>query len=177
LTVSDIFWDSPYSPWFEAQTDFTGPQALNFGDSLLINVTAIISAPTEGDTVTLNGNLSIMSDDPIDPIKNILLEVETEVLGTETEQATVITKNRLYRNYPNPFNPSTTIKFDLSKASVVTLKIYNVLGEEVTTLVSDRLSAGSYSYEWNASILASGVYLVRLQAGNYVETRKMVLMR
>jgi hypothetical protein len=59
----------------------------------------------------------------------------------------------------------------------VTLKVFNILGEEVATLVSDRLSAGSYLYEWDASNLASGVYLYRLQAGDYVETRKMVLMR
>ncbi|UCG55151.1 MAG: T9SS type A sorting domain-containing protein, partial [Dehalococcoidia bacterium] len=86
--------------------------------------------------------------------------------------------------YPNPFNPSTTIEFDLPKTSQVTLKIYNILGEEVATLVSDRLTAGSYSYEWNASNLSSGVYLYRLsvgsltgEAGDFVETRKMVLMR
>ena len=84
---------------------------------------------------------------------------------------------QLYQNYPNPFNPSTTIEFDLPKTSQVTLKIFNILGEEAATLVSDRLPAGSYSYEWNASNLASGVYLYRLQAGDYVQTRKMVLMR
>ena len=83
----------------------------------------------------------------------------------------------LKQNYPNPFNPSTTIEFDLPKTSEVTLKIFNILGEEVAMLVSDRLSTGSYSYEWDASNLASGVYLYRLQAGEYVETRKMVLMR
>ena len=83
----------------------------------------------------------------------------------------------LHQNYPNPFNPSTTIEFDLPKTSAVTLKVFNILGEEVTTLVSDRLSAGSYSYDWDASSLASGVYLYRLQAGDYVQTRKMVLMR
>jgi subtilisin family serine protease/predicted GH43/DUF377 family glycosyl hydrolase len=90
----------------------------------------------------------------------------------------------LSQNYPNPFNPSTTIEFDLPKISDVTLRIYNILGEEVTTLVSDRLTAGSYSYEWNASHLASGVYLYRLsigslrgEAGDLVETKKMVLMR
>jgi hypothetical protein len=83
----------------------------------------------------------------------------------------------LNQNYPNPFNPSTIIKFNLPKTSHVTLKVFNILGEEVATLVSDRLSAGSYSYEWDASNLASGVYLYRLQAGDYVETRKMVLMR
>ena len=83
----------------------------------------------------------------------------------------------LKQNYPNPFNPSTTIEFDLPKTGEVTLKVFNILGEEVTTLVSDRLSAGSYIYEWDASAYASGVYLYRLQAGSYVKTRKMVLMR
>jgi hypothetical protein len=83
----------------------------------------------------------------------------------------------LYQNYPNPFNPSTTIEFDLPKSGEVSLKVFNILGEEVATLVSERLSTGSYSYEWDASNLASGIYLYRLQAGDYVETRKMVLMR
>jgi hypothetical protein len=83
----------------------------------------------------------------------------------------------LHQNYANPFNPSTTIQFDLPKTSNVTLKIFNILGEEVATLASDRLSTGSYSYEWDASNLASGLYLYRLEAGDYVETKKMVLMR
>ncbi|UCF65753.1 MAG: T9SS type A sorting domain-containing protein, partial [bacterium] len=91
----------------------------------------------------------------------------------------------LKQNYPNPFNPSTTIQFDLPKTSEVTLRVYNILGEEVATLVSEKLSTGSYSYEWDASKLASGVYLYRMQAGDpsqgagqsYVETRKMALVR
>jgi hypothetical protein len=83
----------------------------------------------------------------------------------------------LLQNYPNPFNPTTTIEFDLPRTSEVTLKIFTLLGEEVATLVSDRLSGGSYLYEWDANILSSGVYLYRLQAGDYVETRKMVLMK
>jgi hypothetical protein len=99
----------------------------------------------------------------------------------------------LYQNYPNPFNPSTTIEFDLPKTSEVTLKIFNILGEEVATLVSDRLTAGSYSYEWSRPAgIASSVYLYRLsvgslstksghsvagEAGDFIETKKMVLMR
>jgi len=86
-------------------------------------------------------------------------------------------KFALEQNYPNPFNPSTSIAFDLPRTSNVALKIYDMLGKEMATLVSDRLSAGSYSYEWEAKNFASGVYLYRLQAGNYVETRKMVLMK
>ena len=84
---------------------------------------------------------------------------------------------KLRQNYPNPFNPITTIEFDLPEANEVILKIFNSLGEEVTTLVSDRLSAGSYLYRWEASQFASGVYLYRLQAGAAVETKKMMLMK
>jgi hypothetical protein len=80
-------------------------------------------------------------------------------------------------NYPNPFNLTTQIEFSINKSRFIELKIFNILGEEVATLVSDRLSAGSYSYEWDATNLASGVYIYRLQAGDYVETKKMVLMR
>jgi hypothetical protein len=83
----------------------------------------------------------------------------------------------LHQNYPNPFNPLTTIKFDLPKVSKLTLKIFNILGEEVTILVSESISTGSYSYEWDASNLPSGVYLYRLEAEEFVETKKMILMR
>lgn len=83
---------------------------------------------------------------------------------------------RLYQNYPNPFNPTSTIEFYLPKTSDVTLKIYNILGVEVTTLISDRLSPGSYSYDWDASGMASGLYLYRLKAEEYVDTKKMILM-
>jgi hypothetical protein len=83
----------------------------------------------------------------------------------------------LSQNYPNPFNPSTIIEFDLPKTSEVTLKIFNILGQEVATLLSASLLSGSYEVEWDASRFASGVYLYRLQATDYVETRKMILMR
>jgi hypothetical protein len=83
----------------------------------------------------------------------------------------------LNQNYPNPFNPATTIKYQIPKMSIVTLKVYDVLGREVASLVYDRLSAGSYSYEWDASHLTSGAYLYQLNAGEYVETKKMMLLR
>ena len=71
----------------------------------------------------------------------------------------------------------TTITFDLPKVSRVVLKIYNVIGETVTTLVSEQLSAGTYKYQWNASRYASGIYLYQLQAGNFVKTRKIILLK
>ena len=84
----------------------------------------------------------------------------------------------LKSNYPNPFNPTTTIRFELPRTTQVTLKIFNVIGQEVATLVSDRLSAGSHSYEWSRSEgIASGMYVYRLEAEGYVETRKMILLK
>jgi hypothetical protein len=115
-------------------------------------------------THPLTGTTEIYEYAPVTAIKDDLLRVPDEF--------------NMSQNYPNPFNPSTTIEFGLPKSSDVTLKIFNILGEEMAALVSERLSAGSYSYEWSRTGgIASGVYLYRLQAGNYVETRKMVLLQ
>ena len=81
------------------------------------------------------------------------------------------------KNYPNPFNPQTTIQLELPKDGLVSLKIYNVLGQEVTTLVSDNLAAGNYKYIWNASDFASGIYIYRLEANGLVLDKKMILMK
>ncbi|MDP1675415.1 MAG: T9SS type A sorting domain-containing protein [Bacteroidota bacterium] len=81
------------------------------------------------------------------------------------------------QNYPNPFNPSTTISFILPTSSYVSLKIFDVLGKEVGSLVSENLSAGTYSRLWNAAKMASGVYFYRLQAGAFAETKKLMLVR
>ncbi|MBI3005477.1 MAG: T9SS type A sorting domain-containing protein [Ignavibacteriales bacterium] len=83
----------------------------------------------------------------------------------------------LDQNYPNPFNPSTEIQFSLPQKSHVTLTIFDLLGREVTTLVSEELSAGSYSTRWNAAGLPSGVYFYRLSGGDFVETKKLLLLR
>jgi hypothetical protein len=81
------------------------------------------------------------------------------------------------QNFPNPFNPVTTISYSLPIKSQVELVVYNTLGEKVKQLVIGEKEAGSYSVELNATSLASGVYFYRLQAGSYIETKKMVLMR
>jgi hypothetical protein len=80
-------------------------------------------------------------------------------------------------NYPNPFNPTTTIRFTLPSKSYVSLKIYDVLGRQVAALVQDELPAGTYSQQWNASLLPSGVYFYRLQAGGVSDVKKMSLIR
>lgn len=89
----------------------------------------------------------------------------------------VITSFRLHLNYPNPFNPSTTISYDVPTRSVVTLKIFNVLGQEIATLVNDEAEAGRHQVQWNAAGLPSGVYVYQLKANEFMETKKMVLVR
>jgi hypothetical protein len=83
----------------------------------------------------------------------------------------------LAQNYPNPFNPGTTIKYQLPASSKVTLKVYDVLGNEVIALLNEEKEAGTYEFIFNASNYSSGVYLYRLEAGSFVETKKMVLMK
>jgi hypothetical protein len=83
----------------------------------------------------------------------------------------------LDQNYPNPFNPSTTINFTIPNSDFVTLKVYNILGSEVVTLVNENLSAGAYKYNFDAANLASGVYLYELKAGNFREIKKMNLLK
>ncbi len=83
----------------------------------------------------------------------------------------------LAQNYPNPFNPSTTIEFSLPKASRVTLKIFNALGEEVATLLQEKRAAGKHNVAWNAANLPSGVYMYRLEGEGFVETKRLVLMK
>ncbi|MHB8580157.1 MAG: T9SS type A sorting domain-containing protein [Ignavibacteriaceae bacterium] len=89
----------------------------------------------------------------------------------------LVSNYKLEQNYPNPFNPSTTINFQVPSASKVTLKVYDVLGRELETLVNEVKPAGKYSINFNADKLASGVYIYRIQAGNYFETKKMIQLK
>jgi hypothetical protein len=99
-------------------------------------------------------------------------------VGVESQPGSEILKAyALHQNFPNPFNPSTAIEFALPKASFITLKIYDLLGNEVTTLVAEKLPAGKHQRVWEAKGLASGVYLYRLEAGEFVQTRKLILLR
>jgi hypothetical protein len=87
------------------------------------------------------------------------------------------TEFRLSQNYPNPFNPNTVIGYQLPVSSNVTLKIYDVLGNEVATLVDEYKPAGKYEVEFDASSLTSGVYFYTLRTENFFQTNKMILMK
>ena len=93
------------------------------------------------------------------------------------EDISQINEFKLDQNYPNPFNPKTSIQYSISNKQFVTLKVYNLLGREVATLVNENKEAGNYMINFDASILPSGVYIYKLQAGDYVQTRKMTLVK
>lgn len=101
-----------------------------------------------------------------------------EIISIDSElSSNLIRDYELFANYPNPFNPATTIEFALSKEEDISLVIYNILGEKVEILLNGQQSAGYHKVTWNASNVPSGIYFYRLQAGIFVETRKMVLLR
>ncbi|MBS1551618.1 MAG: T9SS type A sorting domain-containing protein [Bacteroidetes bacterium] len=100
-------------------------------------------------------------------------------LITSAEQTSTLIPDRytLSQNYPNPFNPTTKINFSIPKNGIVTLKVYDVLGKEVMTLINEQKAAGSYEVVFNAGNLASGAYFFRMQSGEFSEIKRMMLIK
>ena len=95
----------------------------------------------------------------------------------ETDELKTPTEFELSQNYPNPFNPSTTIQYSIKERASVELVLYDILGREVEVLVKEEQDAGYYKVNFNAERLASGIYFYRIQASDFVETKKMILIR
>jgi len=144
----------------------------SIGDSLLIGI------PISEITNDIDGELR----HPISPYKGAD-EVDTPVFLTETIK--IPSNYVLFQNYPNPFNPTTKIKYTIpsvetrhaSSLQIVTLKVYDLLGNEITTLVNEEKSAGEYVIEFDAKGFTSGVYFYQLKASSFIQTKKMVLLR
>ena len=97
---------------------------------------------------------------------------------TKINEAVIIPEeNKLYDNYPNPFNPTTQIKYSLKENGIVTLKVYDVLGNEVAALVNEEKQAGLYTVSFNAGNLASGIYFYSISANGFHQTKKMLLIK
>lgn len=113
--------------------------------------------------------------------KSALMNKNGDLINTSLQTVTfgevIPTKYDLAQNYPNPFNPSTKISFSLPQADVVTLKIYDILGSEVATLVNGKMEAGKYEINFDASNLPSGAYIYRIQTNNFQSTKKMMLLK
>ncbi len=108
--------------------------------------------------------------------------VETGNFALGTAQVTVRIDNtplrfNLEQNYPNPFNPTTTIRFELPRATQVNLSVFDILGREVSVLVNDRTDAGVYEVKFDGSNLASGVYFYRLQARDFVQSKRFLILK
>jgi hypothetical protein len=101
----------------------------------------------------------------------------TEIIGIKKISGLIPSSFSLSQNYPNPFNPITSIRFDLPKISHTKLIVYNILGKEVTTLVNEKLNAGSYQVSWDGRNYPSGVYFYKLITDEFVGTKKMVLLK
>jgi hypothetical protein len=146
--------------------------APNQGDTLFIDVLGLTQGL--GKIVMKCFVLSNPSVYIIDTFK-VQLNYHTGV----NQIGTTVENYRLEQNYPNPFNPSTNIEFSIPKREFVSLKIYNVLGEEIAVPVNDIINEGRYRYELNATALrlSSGLYYYRLQTGEFVQTRKMILAK
>ncbi len=99
------------------------------------------------------------------------------ITGVDGNDEQIVQNYQLLQNYPNPFNPSTNISFNLPKRSFVSLKVFDLIGREVMTIASEELSAGTYTRQWNAVNVSSGIYFYRLQAGSFTETKKLILLR
>ena len=97
--------------------------------------------------------------------------------ATTVEEENIPESFQLFQNYPNPFNPTTTLSFVIGYSSFVSLKVYDVLGNEIATLVDEEKTAGKYEVSFNSTELPSGVYIYQLNSGNYIQTRKMVILK
>ena len=103
---------------------------------------------------------------------------DSSILVSDVKQDTSYpTTVQLLEAYPNPFNPSTTFSFTIPQSSLINLSVYNLLGREIVTLVNEKRAAGTYTEQWDAAGLPSGVYFYRMRAGDFVETKKLVLVR
>ena len=157
-------WNSPEGPirQYDFTSDIFNLQWPLPETPLTYNNASLATASTEGLHV---GDLNWY---PEDKAQWTSVKTENQPLGNEFT---------LYQNYPNPFNPTTNIKFSIPNSSLVTLKVFTVLGEEVSTLVNKKMTAGSYSVNFNANNLTSGIYFYTLSGNNFVQTRKMLLLK
>ncbi|MCX6164164.1 MAG: T9SS type A sorting domain-containing protein, partial [Ignavibacteriae bacterium] len=104
----------------------------------------------------------------------------SEVIGIKQNSNNIIEKYSLFQNYPNPFNPITIIKFQINlpeRTRFTTLKVYNILGKEIATLVNEKLQPGTYEVKFEGTNLPSGVYYYRIETENYSETKKMLMIK
>jgi hypothetical protein len=129
-----------------------------------------------------NGRIEQLRLDPVSSVTSGTVEIQqikllTAVTAVNNENINLPRSYSLSQNYPNPFNPTTQIKYSVPQSGMVNISVYNILGQEVARLVNQVQKAGYYNITFDASKLASGVYLYKILSGNYSQTRKMMLLK
>ncbi len=130
-----------------------------------------------GDSVNCTWSVSGYSSPDSTGTVNNIITLKSSTVGISNLSTLVPTETKLFSNFPNPFNPATKIKFDLAKTGLVKIIVYDMTGRQITSLVNTNLNAGSYVVDFDGSLSGSGTYFYRIEAGNYIETKKMILLK
>ena len=151
----------------------------NNGSGVFTNNPITLPASSAGSCITVHDrdNDGDMDLAGIDEVDDLLFIFNNGPVGIQNISTEVPNSFSLYQNYPNPFNPTTHLGFGISNFGFVSLKIYDAMGKTIATLVNETLAAGRYEVEWNAGELASGIYFYELEAGNFKEAKRMLLIR
>ena len=176
----EFYWDASFLDNFLRIYSYYGGYQKLFDISDLNNIKSVASwyggylnfIKQKDNYYLINDPYHVNQFNPYSGINKITLNY---INGDDSNNLPLIFK--LAQNYPNPFNPKTTIKFDIAEPSDVSLKIYDILGEEVATLKKEILTPGRYTVEWDASKYSSGVYFYQLKAANFTEAKKMLLLK
>lgn len=162
---------------FVSLDDWNHPLVLSNNEGLTFN--DICEGIPLGTSIYVNAVVAINSyalagTDFIHPIYRRLL---SEIIGISLISTEIPKQFMLSQNFPNPFNPNTNINFDISKKGFIKLSIFDILGHEVVTLVNQELQTGRYKVNWSANNFSSGIYFYKLVTDNFVQTRKMILIK
>lgn len=175
-STENITWTSDSVQFVSIEISLdSGSTWLSINDSILSSglYSWPVSVPNTSDQCL--AKITDLMDSTIYDISDSVFTIER--ITDLTRQEVKISTYFLYQNHPNPFNPTTRIQYDLPNDGFVTLKVYNTIGQLVVMLVSDYLNAGRHEVEWNASSATSGVYFYRLQAEDFIQTKKMILLK
>ena len=146
------------------------------------------SSITNGASVSNGGNhkvrssvgectIGISSNASYKTLFGFLYTQQPIITELKTSNSLIPDKYEMSQNYPNPFNPSTVIEFEIPQESKVVLEVFNILGEKMTTLVNEVKTPGYYNVKFDAGLFSSGFYIYRIQAENFVEVKKMILLK
>ncbi len=170
--TSSLCFDLCFSPEVDsiATTQDYGSTPLTPGE------TRIVSLHVFSDNSVATGNVQLQAATFRNPDDRITYDfIATTDPSLSVKENNLLKSYNLSQNYPNPFNPSTRISYNVGEPGLVQLKIYNILGVEVATLVNEQQYSGNYEVDFNASKLSSGVYFYSLSVNNFTQTRKMIL--